>query len=75
MLELHLRRIGFWTAVVAPLGYPIALSASASEVKLAAVAGLVALNVAALVIGHRYDQTDTRQRPGDGLTGRSGTGS
>lgn len=77
MLEAHLRRIGFWTAVVVPLGYPIVLSTSAGEVKLAAVTGLIALNVAALLLGHRYDEANTHRRrePGSGRTGRSGTGS
>lgn len=52
-----LRFAGFWAAVTLPfLHTPLLLSGIDSPSKAAAYAGLVALNVVALVVGHQYNR-------------------
>lgn len=53
--------VGFWTATVFPFVYlPMFVTGLDSATRLLAFVGFLAVNVAALVVGHDYPETRTR---------------
>jgi hypothetical protein len=48
------RGLAFWAAIVVPLSYLPVLSLVDGQRRLLAIAGLVAVNVCCLLVGHDY---------------------